>query len=139
MLESSLANLAAWSVQAAALVVAGAWLPTRLRLGLPRARLVLFRVLLVGCVGLPLLQPWHPVSPPSQEDSMPTSGTPGVLTKPDTTAATGCPTADCSAAPRSSEVTEPNAWAWMKATRALWNTSGPTQASTIFTTAAPLS
>jgi TonB family protein len=66
MLEWSLANLAAWSVQAAALVVAGAWLPTKLRLGLPRSRLVLFRLLLVGCVGLPLLQPWHSVSTPSQ-------------------------------------------------------------------------
>ena len=68
MVEWSLANLAAWSVQAAAVVVAGAWLPTRLRLGVPRARLLLFRLLLVGCVALPLAQPWHaaPAAPAAQ-------------------------------------------------------------------------
>jgi periplasmic protein TonB len=68
MVEWSLANLAAWSVQAAALVVAGAWLPTKLRLGVPRARLLLFRLLLVGCVGLPLAQPWHPGPAPVAVD-----------------------------------------------------------------------
>ncbi len=68
MVEWSLANLAAWSVQAAAVVVAGAWLPTRLRLGVPRARLLLFRLLLVACVALPLAQPWHaaPAAPAAQ-------------------------------------------------------------------------
>jgi TonB family protein len=60
MVEWSLANLAAWSVQAAAVVAAGAWLPLKLRLGVPRARLLLFRLLLVGCVALPLAQPWRP-------------------------------------------------------------------------------
>jgi len=37
MVEWSLANLGAWSAQVAALVAAGVWLPTRLRLGAPRA------------------------------------------------------------------------------------------------------
>jgi periplasmic protein TonB len=68
MLEWSLANLGAWSVQAAAVVVAGAWLPTRLRLGVPSARLVVFRVLLVACVALPLAQPWKPAPPPASLD-----------------------------------------------------------------------
>jgi len=68
MVEWSLANLAAWSVQAAAVVVAGAWLPARLRLGVPRTRLLLFRLLLVACVALPLAQPWHatPAAPAAQ-------------------------------------------------------------------------
>lgn len=64
MVEWSLANLAAWFAQVAALVAAGVWLPTRLRLGAPRARLVVFRALLIACVLLPFLQPWQ-VSPSS--------------------------------------------------------------------------
>jgi TonB family protein len=60
MVELSLANLAAWALQAAALVALGVWLPIRLRLGAPRVRLVVFRVLLVACIALPLVQPWKP-------------------------------------------------------------------------------
>ncbi len=60
MVELSLANLAAWALQAAALVALGVWLPIRLRLGAPRARLVVFRALLVACIALPLVQPWKP-------------------------------------------------------------------------------
>ena len=60
MLEWSLGNLAAWAAQAAAIVALGVWLPMRLRLGAPRARLLLFRTLLVACVALPLAQPWEP-------------------------------------------------------------------------------
>jgi TonB family protein len=63
MVEFSLANLAAWVVQVAAVVAAGVWLPTRLRLGLPRARLFAFRLLLVACVALPLAQPWQQPPP----------------------------------------------------------------------------
>jgi TonB family protein len=57
-MEWSLANLGAWGVQAAALILAGVWLPVRLRLGLPRARLLAFRALLVVLIALPLVQPW---------------------------------------------------------------------------------
>jgi TonB family protein len=63
MAEWSLANLGAWAVQAAALVAAGVWLPVRLRLGAPRARLLAFRALLVACVALPVLQPLRPAPP----------------------------------------------------------------------------
>lgn len=67
MVERSLVNLVAWTVQAAVVVGAGVWLPMRLRLGAPRTRLVLFRLLLVACVALPLVQPWRaaPPSPPA--------------------------------------------------------------------------
>ncbi len=60
MVELSLPNLAAWALQAAALVALGVWLPIRLRLGAPRARLAVFRALLVACIALPLVQPWKP-------------------------------------------------------------------------------
>ncbi len=64
MLEWSLVNLGAWAVQAAALVAVGVWLPMRLRLGAPRARLMAFRALLVACIALPLVQPWKPAPAP---------------------------------------------------------------------------
>jgi TonB family protein len=64
MAQWSLANLAAWAVQVTVLVAAGVWLPARLRLGTPRSRVVLFRLLLIACLALPLLQPWRPAAPP---------------------------------------------------------------------------
>jgi protein TonB len=60
MAQWSLANLAAWAVQVTVLVAAGVWLPARLRLGSPRSRVVLFRLLLVACLALPFAQPWWP-------------------------------------------------------------------------------
>ena len=60
MAQWSLANLAAWAVQVTVLVAAGVWLPARLRLGSPRSRVVLFRLLLVACLALPFAQPWRP-------------------------------------------------------------------------------
>ena len=59
----SLANLAAWAVQVTVLVAAGVWLPARLGLGTPRSRVILFRVLLIACIALPLVQPWRPAPP----------------------------------------------------------------------------
>jgi TonB family protein len=60
----ALANLAAWSLQAAVVLIAGGTLPWALRLHHPRARHAWWRALLAGCLLLPLLQPWHGVSLP---------------------------------------------------------------------------
>ena len=60
MIELSLANVATWAVQVAALSAAGVCLPSLLKVRDPRARLIHYRVLLAVCVLLPLLQPWMP-------------------------------------------------------------------------------
>ncbi|TAM79506.1 MAG: TonB family protein [Acidobacteria bacterium] len=55
-----LRDLVAYSIQAAALVGAGAMMASLLRLRLPRVRLAYWQALLAVCVFLPLLQPWRP-------------------------------------------------------------------------------
>jgi beta-lactamase regulating signal transducer with metallopeptidase domain len=60
MLELSLGNAWAWTLQVAALAGAGVLLPSLLRMTSPRARLLHFRALLLVCLALPLLQPWVP-------------------------------------------------------------------------------
>ena len=58
-----LQNLASYSLQIAAIAVAGALLLRLLRLRQPNVRLICWQALLVGCLILPALQPWHPVAP----------------------------------------------------------------------------
>jgi len=52
-------NLAAYGLQAAALVLAGGALPWLLRLKHPRLLLVYWQVLLLACLALPAVQPWQ--------------------------------------------------------------------------------
>ncbi len=55
-----LRDLAAYSLQAAALVAAGILMARALRLRLPRVRLAYWQGLMILCLALPLLQPWRP-------------------------------------------------------------------------------
>jgi bla regulator protein blaR1 len=55
-----LRDLAAYSIQAAALVGVGAVMASLLRLRVPRVRHAYWQALLAVCVFLPLLQPWRP-------------------------------------------------------------------------------
>ena len=65
MVEWSLANLAAWAVQAAALVVARRLAADAAAARAPRGPgWSLFRALLVACIALPLVQPWTPAPAP---------------------------------------------------------------------------
>ena len=64
MLELSLGNVWAWALQVAAVAGAGVLLPSLLRMTSPGARLLHFRVLLLVCLALPLLQPWVPAAAP---------------------------------------------------------------------------
>ena len=52
------ANLLAWSLQAGVIVIVAAPLPRLLGLWSPRVRMAYWRVVLVACLLLPLLQPW---------------------------------------------------------------------------------
>lgn len=52
-------NVIAYAAQIGLLVGAGAALPVMLRLRVARARLLHWQLLLVGCVALPWLRPWH--------------------------------------------------------------------------------
>jgi beta-lactamase regulating signal transducer with metallopeptidase domain len=61
-LELALANVAAWSLQAGALVIAAAALERALPVERPRVRLALVQGLLALVVALPLLQPWQVTS-----------------------------------------------------------------------------
>src|SRR4030095_11223561 len=55
-------NLVPWAVQVLVIGSIGALLPLVLRIRHPRSQLVYCHVLLVGCVVLPVIQPWqHPV------------------------------------------------------------------------------
>src|SRR4029450_9890734 len=55
-------NLVPWAVQVLVIGSIGALLPLGLRIRHPRSQLVYCHVLLVGCVVLPVIQPWqHPV------------------------------------------------------------------------------
>ncbi|MBI3280078.1 MAG: M56 family metallopeptidase [Acidobacteria bacterium] len=59
MAEMWLSNIASWSAQIAILVLAGACLPSTLRLRLPGARLIFWQALLLACLAIRLLQPWR--------------------------------------------------------------------------------
>jgi D-alanyl-D-alanine endopeptidase (penicillin-binding protein 7) len=59
LLEASLRNLAAWSLQVGALALAAAALSRLLPIERPSARLAFGQALLALVVGLPLLQPWR--------------------------------------------------------------------------------
>jgi beta-lactamase regulating signal transducer with metallopeptidase domain len=91
MLQWSLANLLAWAAQVAAVVAIGLLTPVLLGMRAPGARLVFLRVLLVGCVLLPVLQPWavRPAPAPAAlelapADLMaPATGSPVALSLPD--------------------------------------------------------
>jgi len=52
-------NLAAWSVQVAAIAAAAAPLPWLARATAPGMRHAFWRLVLLGCVALPFLQPWR--------------------------------------------------------------------------------
>jgi len=52
-------NIIAYAVQVGLLVGIGAALPTLLRLKSPRARLLYWQLLLVACLALPWVRPWH--------------------------------------------------------------------------------
>jgi len=52
------ANLRAWALQAAVVILVAAPLPRLLGLWSPRVRMAYWRVLLLACLLLPLLQPW---------------------------------------------------------------------------------
>jgi TonB family protein len=54
-----LGNLAAWSVQAAALILAGAAAAWAFRLRVPRIRLAYWQALLALCLLLPAVEPWR--------------------------------------------------------------------------------
>ncbi len=54
----SLQNFLSWFVQVLAVACTGAVLPRVLRIRDPRSHLVYCYVLVIACVGLPLLQPW---------------------------------------------------------------------------------
>src|SRR5512136_1916227 len=90
MIELSLGNVWAWALQVAALAGAGVLLPSFLRMTSPGARLLHFRVLLLVCLALPLIQPWVPrpaTSNPSPIDiAAPSPGTQAAM---DTSAAGG--------------------------------------------------
>jgi hypothetical protein len=60
MTETALLNLAAWTLQAAALTLAAAALAWVVRIDAPRVRYAWWRIVLVGCLALPVLQPWQP-------------------------------------------------------------------------------
>src|SRR5579875_2586098 len=62
-----LRDLAAYSLQAAVIVLTGGILPPLLRLRLPRARLAYWQALLGVCLILPFIQPWHPDLPPPDD------------------------------------------------------------------------
>jgi TonB family protein len=52
------ANLVAWAIQAAVVVLVAAPLPRALGMWSPRVRMGYWRAVLLGCLLLPLLQPW---------------------------------------------------------------------------------
>src|SRR5262249_23940377 len=52
-------NIVAYCLQVGLLVGLAAFLPTLLRLRMPRARLLYWQILLVACLPLPLVQPWR--------------------------------------------------------------------------------
>ncbi|HEX6465036.1 MAG TPA: M56 family metallopeptidase [Vicinamibacterales bacterium] len=57
----TISNLVSYSAQVAVLIVACAALPRALRVRSPGLQYLFWRVLLVTCVFLPLVQPWHAV------------------------------------------------------------------------------
>lgn len=58
-----LADLAAYSFQAAIIVIVGSLLPALLRLRAPKPRLVYWQALLAACLLLPLVEPWRALAP----------------------------------------------------------------------------
>jgi TonB family protein len=60
MNEFTLANFAAWSVQAGVLALAAAVLSHVLRIDAPAVRYAWWRTVLLICLALPLIQPWQP-------------------------------------------------------------------------------
>src|SRR5271168_996281 len=52
-------NIVAYSAQIGLLVGIGAALPALMRLKVPAARLLYWQVLLVACLALPWIRPWH--------------------------------------------------------------------------------
>ncbi|HVH58121.1 MAG TPA: TonB family protein [Vicinamibacterales bacterium] len=59
MTNDHLINLGAWSVQAGVLTVTAMLLDRLLRVDAPVARYALWRLVLLACLALPLIQPWH--------------------------------------------------------------------------------
>jgi TonB family protein len=60
-----LSNVASFALQVTVLVAAGAALARAFRIDEPRAMLGYWRALLLACLLLPLLQPWHLAVPPA--------------------------------------------------------------------------
>ena len=52
-------NITAYALQIGLLVAVGAGLPVLLRIKAARARLLFWQLLLVACLALPWLRPWH--------------------------------------------------------------------------------
>jgi TonB family protein len=81
------ANLMAWAIQAAIVVVVASPLPRLLGMWSPRVRMAYWRAVLVGCLLLPLLQPWavreipaaaSPGAPSLSVDVVGSAATPGI-------------------------------------------------------------
>jgi TonB family protein len=62
MSDTALLNLGAWWLQAGALALAAAALAHVVRVDAPRARYAWWRVVLIACLALPVLQPWQPAA-----------------------------------------------------------------------------
>ena len=60
-----LENIGAFALQLAAVIGAGLLLALVVPVGRPRAALVYWRVVLLGCLLMPLAQPWTPTTPTS--------------------------------------------------------------------------
>ena len=61
MTETAILNLAAWSLQVAVLTLAAAALACLIRIDAPAVRYMWWRVVLLACLALPLVQPWQPL------------------------------------------------------------------------------
>ena len=82
----SLDNLISYCLQIAVLVMIGASLLALFRLSIPNVRLKYWQLMLVGCLSLPVIQPWQPsVGDPSAHVSVETSGVKAIVSTPSAT------------------------------------------------------
>ena len=67
MSDAQLVNLGSWSVQAGVLTLAAIGADRLLRVDAPGARYAWWRIVLLVCLALPVLQPWRAQPPLSVE------------------------------------------------------------------------
>src|SRR5687767_601787 len=60
MLELSLQNFFAWTIQISVIVLTGALLPWIFGIRHPRSHLLYCQFLLLTCIAIPFVQPWEP-------------------------------------------------------------------------------